>query len=556
MYMSTLGIMSLWFRNLMIKITICFLYLYIYYSPADRAKTLIQALEKRGWHKPLAIQARTLPYFLSAESGATITGMLGQAYNGAGKTGAFTLAGLSRIRLDQRGPQVIVLAPTNPLAYQLYEQIARLAPGVTGMQPVDIPMIDPTTGNVVMGKTTSPRVVHVAAGQNTPVDAEIVVGTETVILRGLKYKTIKNSYIHTVIVDEADEMLQRQRGNNTVEIRKMLNPAAVVLLFSASLNSLDPKSGEWQVRERADRILDLPRQQETTIKIEQPPRLKDMNVIHAVVPWSTRASFRDFTKDDVQKQLEVKCNYVAELINNMEAGTRFLIFVKSNLDANIVGTILQAKNIKAGIVSRPKEQLSREDYINWQNRMVQTISAFKNGKIEVLIGTGQLARGVDIPNLQVVINFNIPLNMASHDKGPDIARFQHQCGRVGRVGQTKSGLGTCIHFLSNREETNAFDITCGALKIEPIVLNSDPQATLQDATIQHVALLKQAEKEKEEALKANAADMGDKEFTSGKMDNRFGTGQEFNRGGGRGGNFGRGRGGRGGNPGGNPNNNF
>lgn len=438
--------------------------------------------------------------------------MLGQAFNGAGKTGAFSLAALCRLNLLYRGTQVLIIAPTNPLAAQISEVVSYLANGIQSMPPVDIKFRDPVTGNLTSVTCRCPRVQHISAGHNTAIDAEIVVGTETVIMNAFNKKHITNrKYINTLIIDEADEMLQKTRGKTVLDICEKVGNAAVIL-FSASLESLDPVKGNKDIIATAHQTLRLIKRDSLNelvptnplprvAKIIQPPRL-DTNILHALISWDVSKSCFDATKEAKEyfaNQLRDKCTYLVNLINTMKAGTRFLVFANSNADTKTIGKILKDNGIDCTAIHRSEKRLNKQDFAIWQNEVVQKLMSFRAGRISVLIGTGQLARGLDIPNLEVVVNLSIPLRYDSIQREADVARFQHQSGRVGRAGQTASGFGTCIHFISNQEEKLAFDKVKEVLYINhPVILDKTTDI------VTHVKQLAEGllHKEKERAEKA------------------------------------------------------
>lgn len=389
------------------------------------------------WDTPTLIQAETLPHVLQARPGELEgRAILGQAINGAGKTGAFCIAALSRVDPNVKSPQIIILEPTNQLVLQTGDEVRELARFMEGVEV-----------RVLQGKLTG------------AITEQIVVGTEYSVNTAITGGNIRNPKgVHVLVVDEADEMMMDTKGAATVKIRDSIDDNAMVLLFSASLNCLDPVKGDPQARQNADSLLGLP-ENKNVRQVKQPIAGMSKNVTHFKIPLNPSGPYDKGVED-------FKLTYLATLLRKLNRKT--IIFVNSNkaVPAVFNGLKERAPDLPIGMVYNVKrlQGALRAATDQTSERIKQRLQQFSEGTISILVATGGLARGINIAGLQVVINYDIPLNPALRWT-PDIPKFQHQCGRVGRIGQTESGGGVCVHFISSKREMDGLSEICNYLTL-------------------------------------------------------------------------------------------
>ncbi len=328
---------------------------------------LMQALRDVGYESPSPIQAATIPLVLAGKD------MVGQAQTGTGKTAAFALPLLSRIKLDRKFPQALVLTPTRELAIQVAEAFQTYARHIKGFHVL------PIYGGQDYGiqLRALKRGVHV------------VVGTPGRVMDHMRRGTLTLDWLTCLVLDEADEML-RMGFIEDVEWVLENSPAnRQIALFSATMP--DP------VRKIAKRHL------------HEPEHISIKN--------------KTVTVDKINQRYWMVSNAhkLDALTRILEAETTdgVIIFVRTKITTVELADKLQARGYNAYALSGDIPQKQRE----------RTIDQLKSGKLDFLIATDVAARGLDVDRISHVINYDIPNETDAY-----IHRIG-RTGRAGRTGE-------------------------------------------------------------------------------------------------------------------------
>ena len=337
---------------------------------------LLATLDAIGYETPSPIQAAAIPALLAGED------IIGQAQTGTGKTAAFALPLLARIDLAAHDPQVLVLTPTRELAIQVAEAFQSYAHGLPGFHVL------PLYGGQSMGQQLHQlrRSVHV------------VVGTPGRIMDHLRRDTLKLSSLRGLVLDEADEMLRMGFIEDVEFILEKTPASRQTALFSATMPE--------QIRSVAARHLKNPRE------------------IRIKAKTSTVESVR-------QRYWQVaglhKLDALTRILEAEELDA-VLIFVRTKMATLELAEKLEARGHACAALNGDLNQAQRE----------KTVEQLKSGDLDIVIATDVAARGLDVPRISHVVNYDIPY---------DIESYVHRIGRTGRAGRP----GEAILFVAPRE---------------------------------------------------------------------------------------------------------
>ncbi len=345
------------------------------FSSLNLRDEVMQAITELGYDQPTPIQAQMIPIMLT---GADV---IGQAQTGTGKTAAFTLPILHNFE-QQRHVQALVLAPTRELALQVSKS-------VTGY-----------------GKHLGVRVLAVYGGQpygpqisklNRGVD--IVVGTPGRLIDLLKRKALNIKHIKTLVLDEADEMLNMGFMEDVETIIAETPEERQTALFSATLPG--------RIRSLANRFMRDP--QSVLIK-------RDNTNALAIEQSYYLVNDRD------------KTNALTRLFEILPIKSA-LIFARTRAETAALANELVVRGIPAEAIHGDLDQNARE----------RVLGRFRANQLKVLVGTDVAARGLDIDDISHVFNYHLP---------DDAEVYIHRIGRTGRAGKT----GVAITLLSPKEK--------------------------------------------------------------------------------------------------------
>ncbi|KAG2146126.1 P-loop containing nucleoside triphosphate hydrolase protein [Suillus bovinus] len=368
-------------------------------SPLFSAKTfeelglhqdLLKGLYDLGFSKPSKIQERALPLLLSNPP----QNMIGQSQSGTGKTAAFVLTMLSRIDFSKNKTQALCLAPSRELARQIMTVV------------------------VAMGKFT-PVQTEYAIKDNLPkgasrITAHIVVGTPGTMADLLKRRVIDASEVKVFVLDEADNMLDQDGlGDQTLRVKNLVPRTGVqIILFSATFPD--------HVRNFASKFAP------SANKIEL--QREELSV----------DGIRQFYMDC--RNEEHKYDILVSLYQLLTIG-QSIIFCQHRHTADRISQRMSAEGHKVASLHGAKDAAERDAIID----------NFREGREKVLITTNVIARGIDIMQVNMVVNYDLPLmnergNQHSNDAKPDVETYIHRIGRTGRFGRR----GISINFVHDR----------------------------------------------------------------------------------------------------------
>ncbi|ORX39433.1 P-loop containing nucleoside triphosphate hydrolase protein [Kockovaella imperatae] len=337
-------------------------------------ESLMKGIYAAGFKKPSKIQENALPMLLNNPP----RNLIGQSQSGTGKTAAFTLNMLSRVDPSIMAPQAICLAPSRELARQIQEVVNKI--GV---------FTEIKTFLAVPGSWTR--------GQK--IDKHILIGTPGTLVDMLSRRgTIFDpKHIRVFVLDEADEMVAMQGlGDQTSRIQKMLPRGVQVVLFSATFPP--------DVQEFAQRC--APEANQIFLKKE------------------------DVTIDTI-KQLWLECDgenqkyeALSALYDIMSIGQSIVFCKRKDTADNIANRLTQEGHSVASL--HGDKQTDERDTI---------LDGFREGKTKVLITTNVIARGIDIQQVNMVVNYDVPDLGPGGNFRPDIETYIHRIGRTGRFGR-------------------------------------------------------------------------------------------------------------------------
>ena len=348
------------------------------------AEELLKGVYAMKFQKPSKIQEHALPLLLSDPP----RNMIAQSQSGTGKTAAFSLTMLSRVDPKVNTPQAICLAPSRELARQTLEVIQE------------------------MGKFTkinSQLIVPDSYERNQAITAQIVVGTPGTVLDLMRRRLLDVKNIKIFVLDEADNMLDKQGlGDQCIRVKKFLPKNTQLVLFSATFAD--------KVRAYAKKVVP----EANTLELQR----NEVNI----------AAIKQLYMDckDENHKYEVLC----ELYGLLTIGSS-IIFVATKRTANLLYGKLKEEGHQVSILHG--DLLSQE-----RDRLIDD---FREGRSKVLITTNVLARGIDIPTVSMVVNYDLP---TLPNGQADPATYVHRIGRTGRFGRT----GVAISFISDKKSYN------------------------------------------------------------------------------------------------------
>ncbi|AKD38858.1 ATP-dependent RNA helicase SrmB [Pasteurella multocida subsp. multocida OH4807] len=321
------------------------------FDDLDLDPALLNALAKKGYTRPTAIQQETIPAAMEARD------VLGSAPTGTGKTAAFLLPAIQHLldypRRKPGAPRVLVLTPTRELAMQVAKQAEALAE-FTHLSIATI------TGGVA----------YQNHGEVFNKNQDIVVATPGRLLQYIKEENFDCRSVEILIFDEADRMLQMGFGQDAEKIAAETRWRKQTLLFSATLE------GEL-LADFAGRLLTDP------VKIEAEPSRRERKKIQQ---WFYHADSN-----------EHKVKLLARFIDT-EQVTRGIVFVRRREDVRALSETLRKRGIRSTYLEGEMAQTQRNN----------AIDKLKKGIVTVLVATDVAARGIDIDDVSHVMNFDLP----------------------------------------------------------------------------------------------------------------------------------------------------
>ncbi|BCG19387.1 DEAD/DEAH box helicase [Vibrio alginolyticus] len=336
----------------------------IQFSDLSLNDSILSALDGMGFVSPTPIQAAAIPHLLEGADA------LGKAQTGTGKTAAFSLPLLNKLDLNQRKPQAIVLAPTRELAIQVAAEMKNLGKNIKGLKVLEI----------YGGASIVDQMRALKSG------AHVVVGTPGRVQDLINRERLHLDEVSTFVLDEADEMLNMGFVDDVTAIMEHAPESAQRVLFSATM----------------------------------PPMLKKIVERFLRDPVTVDVAGKNHTVDKVQQQFWVvkgveKDEAMSRLLETEETDAS-IVFVRTRQDTERLADWLSARGFKAAALHGDIPQSLRE----------RTVDHIKQGVIDILVATDVVARGLDVPRITHVFNYDIPF---------DVESYIHRIGRTGRAGR-------------------------------------------------------------------------------------------------------------------------
>lgn len=336
----------------------------IQFSDLALNSAILSALTEMGFVSPTPIQAAAIPVLLEGRDA------LGKAQTGTGKTAAFSLPLLNKLNLSQYKPQAIVMAPTRELAIQVAAEIKNLGQNIKGLKVLEI----------YGGASILDQMRALKSG------AHIVVGTPGRVKNLITRDRLHLDECHTFILDEADEMLKMGFVDDVTWIMEQAPESAQRVLFSATMPPMVKEIVERFLRN--PECVDVACSNQTVAKVEQQY-------------WVVKGVEKD--------------EAMARLLETEETDAS-IVFVRTRQDTERLADWLCARGFKAAALHGDIPQSLRE----------RTVDHIKQGVIDILVATDVVARGLDVPRITHVYNYDIPF---------DVESYIHRIGRTGRAGR-------------------------------------------------------------------------------------------------------------------------
>ena len=347
------------------------------------SRELLKAVEDQGFEEPSPIQILAIPPILAGRD------IVGQAQTGTGKTAAFGLPALERVDVRLKAPQVLILCPTRELAIQVAEEIGKLGLRKRGV----------ATLPVYGGQPIDRQFRALAKGP------QIVVGTPGRILDHLERGTLHLESVGMTVLDEADEMLDMGFRDDIETILNAVPEGGQRALFSATM----PKA-----------IMDLAQH-----FLQQPEVLR---IEHKMLTVPTIE--QTYYEVRPHQKMDALCRVL-----DSQGFRKALVFCTTKRAVDEVTMHLQTRGYQADALHGNLAQSQRDRVMN----------RFRTSGIEILVATDVAARGIDVDDVDAVINYDMPHDMES---------YVHRIGRTGRAGRG----GNAFTFVTVREHYKLRDI--------------------------------------------------------------------------------------------------
>jgi len=340
--------------------------------------TLQSNIDHKGYTSPSAIQDQTIPLILEGKD------VIGLANTGTGKTAAFALPIIEMLKGSNKGPLVLVMAPTRELAQQIDEQVREFSRGMNIWTAICV------------GGMNIDRQIRDLRRQ-----PQVVIGTPGRLKDLMQRRDLKLDQVKYLVLDEADRMLDMGFVNEIRNIINLVPKDRQTLFFSATITP--------SINSLIDEFLNNP--VTVSVRTAETSEHVDQDVVEAG------------SKDE-------KLEILAKMLEGLDFD-KVLVFGETKFGVQRLSDHLEQSGISAVAIHGNKSQSQRQ----------RALKAFKDNKVRVMVATDVAARGLDIPNVSHVINFDQP---ASYDD------YIHRIGRTGRGGAS----GKALTFVPRQTSNN------------------------------------------------------------------------------------------------------
>lgn len=353
------------------------------FSDLELSEKILRALEEIGYTETTEIQQRAIP---EIQAGNDIIGL---SQTGTGKTAAFGIPAIENINPVSKKTQVLILAPTRELATQITDELRKFTKYTESIKLL----------TVYGGQSIEKQIIPLRKG------VQIVVGTPGRIMDHMRKKTLKLSNVKMVILDEADEMLNMGFREDIETILEEVPEERQTLLFSATMNG---------------KIMDI-----TKKYLNEPKKIK-IKAKALTVDNIDQIAYQ--TKNNMKDEITTRA---IDLYNP----EKLIVFCNTKKKVDQLYDYLKSNKYNVEAIHGDIKQDQRD----------RTIKKFKNGDIKILIATDVAARGIDIANLDLVINYDIP------------QENEYYVHRIGRTGRNKN-IGKSITYVVGKEKNKLQEI--------------------------------------------------------------------------------------------------
>lgn len=350
------------------------------FSELNVTDNLCKALESQNISEPTYIQSHTYKNISEGRD------LIACSSTGSGKTLAYLLPLIEKLDLSTKNVQILILVPTQELAVQVNKQVELL------FTNAEIP----SHSTFLIGEGNISRQIDALK-----LKPSVIVGTPARVNQLISMKKLKVHEVKTLVIDEADRLMNKTYLETVLSIRKALMKRTQVLLFSASIDRRTLKTANDLTfkpivinEQNSNQVSPIP----STIK-------------HIYVITDRRERIETLRK-------------IAKALNN----DKTMVFINTRYDLDEALQKLQYHNYKVGALSSNIDKQEKK----------KALEAFKTGKFNYLLGTDVAARGLQIDNVSAVINVNLP---------EDDNEYLHRAGRCGRNGNE----GLCVSIITENE---------------------------------------------------------------------------------------------------------
>jgi translation initiation factor 4A len=353
------------------------------FDDLDLQEGLLRGIYSYGFEKPSAIQQRAIRPVLDGRD------TIGQAQSGTGKTATFVIGALQRVDYGAKACQALILAPTRELAQQIHKVVLALGD-----------YMKVKCHACIGGTSVRDDIDRLRDGQH------VVVGTPGRVYDMVSKRHLRIDDLLTFVLDEADEMLSRGFKDQIYDIFKTLPPNVQVCLFSATM---PPEILDMTTKFMRDAVRILVKKDELTLE-----------------------GIRQFYVA-IEKE-EWKLDTLCDLYETLTI-TQAIIYCNTRRKVDFLADQMTKRDFTVSTMHAELDQKERD----------LIMREFRSGSSRVLISTDLLARGIDVQQVSLVINFDLPQNMEN---------YLHRIGRSGRFGRK----GVAINFVTNNDVRSMKDI--------------------------------------------------------------------------------------------------
>ncbi|MGN1085508.1 MAG: DEAD/DEAH box helicase [Porcipelethomonas sp.] len=345
------------------------------------SEEILRATEQIGFTEMTEIQEKSIPVILEGKD------VIGRSNTGTGKTAAFGIPAVEKIKKDSpEGVKTLILCPTRELAVQAADEIKKFSQFMPWVK------VSAVYGGAAMDR----QIRELKRGAN------IVVGTPGRVMDHIRRRTLKLERLETIILDEADEMLNMGFREDIEEILQYVPEERQTILFSATMP---------------------PEIMAITENYQKSP------VVIKTLSKSRTVEAIDQSYYAVSSGKKADALYVLWLYNAPKSS---MVFCNTKKMVDELTEFLASKGVKAAGIHGDMKQLQRTTVMN----------SFKSGRINVLVATDVAARGIDVSGVDAVFNFDLP---------QDNEYYIHRIGRTGRAGKS----GKAYTLVSGRKQVYA-----------------------------------------------------------------------------------------------------